>query len=280
MKINAYAKINLTLNVIDKRADKYHNVDMLMQSVSLCDVITVERQYGSIELSGTGELDYGDTNLAFKAAKLFFDKSSLSGGAKIYVEKHIPMCAGMAGGSTDAAAVLKALNELYGNPFGRDELCNISKSLGADVPFCLTGGTMRAEGIGEILTPVAPLPYTRLLVVKPPIAVSTPEAYAGLELALAPHPDTWSAICAIERGDMKSLFSLMGNTFEYSIFKKEPEIAEIKNSLLSLGASASLMSGSGSAVFGIFEDEDRLAKAFDYFKSKYTDVYICHTINE
>ena len=139
MKINAYAKINLTLNVVEKRNDGYHNVDMLMQSVSLCDDIQIEKIFSGIELSGTGNLTYDKTNLAYKAAKLFFDVSGVRGGARIYINKNIPMCAGMAGGSSDAAAVLKGLNTLYGNPISKSVLLKIASRLGADVPFCILG---------------------------------------------------------------------------------------------------------------------------------------------
>jgi 4-diphosphocytidyl-2-C-methyl-D-erythritol kinase len=190
------------------------------------------------------------------------------------------MCAGMAGGSSDAAAVMKALNSLYGNPLSERCLTEVSSVLGADVPFCIRGGTMRAEGIGDILTPVSPMPQKRLLIVKPPISVSTPEAYAGLELSKMPHPDTQAAVDALKKGDMNALYNCMGNSFEYSIFRKAPEIADVKNKILSFGADASLMSGSGSAVFGIFENEKRLHDAFEYFKDKYDDVFISRTINE
>ncbi len=278
MKINAYAKINLMLDITGRRPDGYHNVDMIMQTVSLCDVITLEKTFYAVELSGTGELSYDKSNLAYKAARLFFDASGMRGGARIHVLKRIPMCAGMAGGSADAAAVMCGLNILYGKPFSKKALAKLGARLGADVPYCIYGGTARATGIGDILNPIPPLPQKRILVVKPPIAVSTPEAYAGLNLDSMEHPDTSAAADAIERGDMSELYRLMGNSFEYSIFKKYPEIADIKNKLCALGADASLMSGSGSAVFGIFEDEVLAQAAYCEFKDKYKDVFLAHTI--
>lgn len=278
MKINAYAKINLTLNVVEKRNDGYHNVDMLMQSISLCDDIQIEKIFSGIELSGTGSLPYDKTNLAYKAAKLFFDVSGVRGGVRIYINKNIPMCAGMAGGSSDAAAVLKGLNILYGNPISKSVLLKIASRLGADVPFCILGKTARATGIGDKLTIVAPMPRKCVLVIKPPISVSTPEAYASLDFENMAHPDTEKAAEAIAKFDMKLLYSLMANSFEYSIFKKYPEIASIKSKLTELGADASLMSGSGSAVFGIFEDEQKAKDAFKIFKTDYSEVFLCYTV--
>lgn len=278
MKINAYAKINLTLNVVEKRSDGYHNVDMLMQSVSLCDIIDIEKIFSGIELSGTGSLTYDKTNLAYKAAKLFFDVSGVRGGVRIHINKNIPMCAGMAGGSADAAAVLKGLNTLYGNPIFKSVLLKIASRLGADVPFCILEKTARATGIGDKLTVVAPMPRKCVLVVKPPVSVSTPEAYGSLDFENMAHPDTEKAVDAIAKSDMKLLYSLMANSFEYSIFKKYPKIASIKAKLADLGADASLMSGSGSAVFGIFEDEAKAKEAYEIFKKEYSEVFICHTV--
>ena len=278
MKINAYAKINLTLNVTGKRSDGYHNVDMIMQSVSLCDHINIEKIFSGIYLTGTGSLAYDKTNLAYKAAKLFFDMAGVRGGARIHIQKNIPMCAGMAGGSSDAAAVLKGLNTLYGNPISKSVLLRLGARLGADVPFCISSVTSRAEGIGDIITPIAPMPRKCVLIVKPPISVSTPEAYASLDFENMAHPDAVRAIHAIESGNMPMLYSAMANSFEYSIFKKYPEIASIKAKLTELGADASLMSGSGSAVFGIFEDDAKAQSAHDIFKKDYTDVFICHTV--
>ncbi len=280
MKIKAHAKINLMLDVKSKRPDGYHNVDMIMQTVGICDFITIEKTLSGIELKGTGKLPYDKTNLVYKAAKLFFDATGIRYGVRIYVEKNIPMCAGMAGGSADAAAVLTGLNTLFGKPIPRKRLAKMSKVLGADVPFCIYGGTMRATGIGDVLERLAPMPRKCIVVAKPPVSVSTPEAYAGLDLENMPHPDTESAVNAIEKGDTKTLYSIMGNSFEYSIFKKLPEIAKIKQKLLSMGADASLMSGSGSAVFGIFEDENLAKNAYEDLKKKYKDVFITHTVSE
>lgn len=277
MKICAYAKINLTLDVVGKRHDGYHNVDMIMQTVGLCDTITAERILSGIELSGTGSLSYDKTNLAFKAAKLFFDVTGIRGGVRLHIDKRIPMCAGMAGGSADAAAVLRALNLLYGNKLPAKLMSRISANLGADVPYCLRGGTARAEGIGEIITPIRPLPKKTVVIAKPPVSVSTPAAYASLDFSDMEHPDTAAAAAAIEKGDTDTLYELMGNSFERSIFNLHPEIGSIKDTLLSLGARAALMSGSGSAVFGIFEDDALAKKAFEVLGEKYKETFLTHT---
>ena len=280
MKTIARSKINLMLNVVGKRPDGYHNVDMIMQTLEFGDVVCVEKILSGIEIDGTGSIPYDETNLAYKAAKLFFDVSSVRGGAKIYIEKHIPVCAGMAGGSTDAAAVLRCLNELYGKPLSTKVLTRISAKLGADVPYCVSGGTARAEGIGEILTPIRPLGNVWVVVVKPCISISTPWAYSSLDHSVMPHPDTQKAVELLEEGNRKALYGIMGNSFEMSVFKKYPEIEDIKSKLLELGADGALMSGSGSTVFGLYEDESKAEKAFEYFKTKYKEVFLTQTSNE
>lgn len=277
MKKKAYAKINLVLDVVNKRSDGYHNVNMIMQSIGLYDIIYVEKSLNSIEISGTGNVPYDKTNLAYRAAKLFFDVTGYRTGAKIHIIKNIPVCAGMAGGSSDAAAVMAALNELYGKPLNTRRLMKISSKLGADVPYCIKGGTASAEGIGDIIKPLKSIKKTNVVVIKPPINISTPWAYSSLELDTLYHPDADSAKKAIEDGDMKALYSLMGNSFEKSIFEAYPEIKEIKDTLKDMGADASLMSGSGSAVFGLFENEEKAQKAYEHFKPKYKDCFLTHT---
>ena len=280
MKVKARSKINLMLNVVGKRSDGYHNVDMIMQTLDFGDIVYVDRIFSGIEISGTGNVPYDETNLAYKAAKLFFDVASVRGGAKIHIEKNIPVCAGMAGGSTDAAAVMCALNELYGKPLSAKVLTKISAKLGADVPYCISGGTCRAEGIGEILTSLKPLGKVWAVVVKPCISISTPWAYSSLNHEIMPHPDTAKAVNLLNEGKRKELYAIMGNSFEQSVFQKYPEIQSIKEKLTELGADGALMSGSGSTVFGLFENEPDAKKAYDYFKDKYKEVFLTHTSNE
>ena len=281
MKIKAHSKINLTLNVVGKREDGYHDVDMIMQTLDFGDIVHVEKMLSNIEITGTGNnVPYDENNIAYKAAKLFFDVTGIRGGAKIHIEKNIPVCAGMAGGSTDAAAVLKCLNQLYGKPLALKVLSKISASLGADVPYCILGGTARAQGIGEVLTPLNPFGTVWTVVVKPCISISTPWAYSCLKYNTMAHPDTEDAAKAIEDGNREKLYSLMGNSFEESVFEKYPEISEIKEKLLSLGADGALMSGSGSTVFGLFEDKAKADEGYEYFKTRYKEVILTHTYNE
>lgn len=280
MKTIARSKINLMLNIVGKRPDGYHDVDMIMQTLDFGDVVYVDKSLSGIEIDGTGNIPYDETNLAYKAAKLFFDVSAVRGGAKIYIEKHIPVCAGMAGGSTDAAAVLRCLNELYGKPLSIKVLTRISAKLGADVPYCIAGGTARAQGIGEILTPLKPLGKVWTVVVKPCISISTPWAYSSLDHSVMNHPDTSGAVDLLKEGKREELYKIMGNSFEMSVFKKYPEIEAIKSKLIELGANGALMSGSGSTVFGLYEDKSKAENAFEYFKTKYREVFLTQTSDE
>ncbi len=280
MKVKAHSKINLTLNVVGQRPDGYHDVDMIMQTLELGDVVTVNKTLSGIEVSGTGSIAYDESNLAYKAAKLFFDVTGIRGGASVYIEKNIPVCAGMAGGSTDCAAVLKCLNAIYGKPLSTKSLIAISARLGADVPYCIAGGTARAQGIGEKLTPLKPFGDVAVVVVKPCISISTPWAYRSLDHDNMDHPDTEAAAEAIERGERNAVYGLMGNSFEKSIFRKYPEIESIKQRLIAFGADGALMSGSGSTVFGIFEDEARAKEAYQYYEGKYKEVFLTRTCNE
>ena len=280
MKINAYAKINLMLDVIKKRDDGFHDVKMIMQTLELCDVITAEKAKSDITLSGSDiSLNYDESNLAYKAAKLFFEISKIDAGAKIHIEKNIPICAGMAGGSSDAAAVLLALNELYGYPLTDDALIKESAVLGSDVPYCIMKGTALAEGRGEVLTKISDFYADNILIVKPDIGISTPWAYKNLKLDKINHPDVDKAIIYIEENNNKKLYSVFENVFETVVFGEHPEVKDIKDKMYELNADASLMSGSGPTVFAIFENEFNAKNAYDYFKKKYKDVFLTKTYN-
>lgn len=279
MEITANAKINLILDVTGKRADGYHDVKMIMQTLEFGDTVTIEKARCGIALSGTGALLYDKTNLAYKSAELFFKKSGIVGGADIHIEKRIPICAGLAGGSSDAAAVLILLNELYGEPFTNDELCRAGALLGADIPFCIAKGTMLAEGIGDILTPVKAFPTKSILIVKPPIDISTPWAYKSLDLSTAKHPQVDRALAFMECGDLEALYKIMENIFEEPVFKKYPEVADIKRRMKELGADAALMSGSGPTVFGIFENDKFAEKAYNELKIKYNETFLTKSFN-
>ena len=280
MKIKANAKINLTLDVVRRRSDGYHDVEMIMQTLALCDEIEINKTEKGILLSGSGAgLAYDESNLAYRAAQLFFDKCKIDGGAQIYIEKKIPICAGLAGGSSDAAAVLTGLNELFGMPLTKGELMETGAKLGADVPFCIMKGTALAQGIGEILSPIAPIDDVNVVLVKPDIGVSTPWAYKNLELEKIGHPDTEKAVRCIESGDTGTLWKTCANVFESVVFTHYPIVKEIKESMASCGADLSLMSGSGPTVFGIFENENNAKAAYKFFKEKFKETFLTKNYN-
>ncbi len=244
----AYAKLNLTLGVLYKRADGYHALDSVMQTIDLCDTVTVERAR-DIVVTATGMVLPYDNTLR-RAAEGY---RALTGrGAHIRVVKRIPAEAGLGGGSADAAAALNALQELYGE-VDEKTLIEIAAKVGADVPFCLRGGTQRAEGIGEVLTPVRGMKL-HLLVAKPAEGVSTKKLFSQLRLPRA-MPDTSAALKALSDGDLDALCPLLYNVLEEPAVGLVPEIGRLKAGLLAAGAKAACMSGSGSAVFGVFADK-------------------------
>lgn len=277
----SYAKINLTLDVLAKRGDGYHEVSMIMQSLGLFDLVIVDRTCG--ELSVTTNLKYlpnGEKNIAWKAARLFFDITGISGGANILIHKNIPVAAGLAGGSGNAAAVLCALDKLYGTHMSDGELCKTGASLGADVPYCILGGTQLAEGIGERLTEISPPPKLTVLLVKPPINVSTAEIYAEIDsCATLIHPDTRGMLNAISCGNVGKIAGKLSNVMEQVTAVKYPVICGIKEKMLSDGAVGALMSGSGPTVFGIFDDDVAAKRSADSFYSLYKEVYLTKTYN-
>ncbi len=269
IQIYAYAKINLTLDVVGDLPNGYHEVKMIMQNINLFDKLTLKKIVkNEIILSvGQSPVPAGEDNLIYKACKAFFDATGIDSGVFIELEKRIPVAAGMAGGSADAAATLQGLNELFEANLSTDELCIIGKKLGADIPFCIIGGTVLAEGIGEILTPLTPAPDCHVLIVKPPMGISTKLVYDNL----APsneldHPNTEAMLKAIEDGNVKSMAENLGNVLESVTIKEVPVIQDIKNEMLELGALGSLMSGSGTTVFGIFDSKAKAESAFYKFK--------------
>lgn len=276
--VNSSAKINLTLDVLNKLPNGYHEVKMIMQTVTLSDLVIVDKVPHGLHISTNSRFIPRDSkNIAYKAAMQFFDVAGISGGAKIFIRKNIPVSAGLAGGSGNAAAVLCALNVLYGMPLDEAELLKIALSLGADVPYCMIGGTCLAEGIGEKLTPITPLPPLPVLLVKPPVSISTAEIYKRIDAEPSlTRPDTGSALAAIEKKDYDALFSAMKNVMEPVTAKMCPQIAEITDKMKELGAKAALMSGSGPTVYGIFEDNISAKNACDIFSQKYTQSYFAH----
>ncbi len=269
MKFFANAKVNLGLDVVRKRDDGYHEVSMIMQEISLCDELDIDLNDGGIKLEiVNSNLPSDESNIAYRAARLFFEESGIDGGCDMVLKKGIPVCAGMGGGSTDAAAVLKALNKLTGKPFSIGKLAEMGLSLGADVPFCIVGGTAHAIGIGEILFPAiyALNPYIAL--VKPDIDISTPEAYRAIDTTEFQHPDIHTALDAMKNGNMELFKKSTGNAFEYVCASKYPEINEIKAHFIKNGAEFSMMSGSGPTVFALFDDKNTAEAAIASYKGK------------
>lgn len=277
----SYAKINLTLDVLGKRSDGYHNVEMIMQTVSLFDLIVTDKTDGGISI--TTNLKYlpvNDKNIAYQAVNAFKSYTGIKGGAKIMIHKNIPVAAGLAGGSGNAAAVLCALNLLYNTNLSEAELCSIGAALGADVPYCIRGGTQLASGIGEILTPLADIKQTYILLVKPKINVSTKDIYSEIDSAqYTKHPDTEAMIKAVSEGDIKAVSENLCNVMENVTIKKYPQIGGIKRKLLLNGALGAVMSGSGPTVFGIFDDYLTAKKSADSFAYQYKDVFLVKTYN-
>jgi len=274
------AKINLSLDITGKRQDGYHNLEMIMQSISLADRVTVEKRGSGLAIQCDFPYVPNDSrNIAWKAAEAFLAACGEKGGVRIVLEKKIPVAAGLAGGSTNAAGVLKAMNRLFGKPFGQEQLARIARRIGADVPFCLQGGTALARGIGDELTCLPDFSGVRVVVVKPPFPVSTPWVYKNLNLhALGERPDTPALIAAIKRRDVRALARGMRNVLESVTAKAHSEIGRIMETFLALGALGSRMSGSGSAVFGLFDDDALAEKAFMRFRETYKDVFYTETI--
>lgn len=275
----SYAKINLTLDVLGKRPDGYHDVEMIMQTVSLYDMIIVDRCDEGIEITTNLKfLPINENNIAYKAANEFFNYAKINGGCKIIIHKNIPVAAGLAGGSGNAAAVLCALDKLYNTNLSLDELKEIGVKLGADVPYCITGGTAFATGIGEIIAPLPSLPKCCILMVKPPISVSTASIYNQIDSAEIPNrPDTNAMIEAIADGNIndvaKNLSNVMGTVTE----NMHPIIRGIKNKMIKNGALGAVMSGSGPTVFGIFPDYETAKKSHDSFYYQFREVYLVTT---
>lgn len=267
--LKAYAKINLGLDVVRKREDGYHEVRMIMQTINLYDKLTINRTNNTSIMLNTNlqYLPSDENNLVYKAAALIKNEFSITQGVYINLEKKIPVAAGMAGGSSDAAAALYGMNLLFGLKLSRQELMRLGLRLGADVPYCIMRGTVLSEGIGEILTPLPPFPNCHVLVVKPGISVSTKHVYENLHLdETVKHPDIDGIIRSIGRKDLHGAVRLFGNVLETVTEKEYPVITELKEKILESGAICSLMSGSGPAVFGLFDNTGRAEKAFYQFK--------------
>lgn len=264
-KLKARAKINLGLDVIRKREDGYHDLRMVMQTIGLCDelVLSQVETEGIFVSTNRPELPTDERNLVYRAARLLREEFGLPGGIRIHLEKKIPMAAGLAGGSTDAAAVLKGMNDLYSLGLSEAQLCERGVKLGADIPYCIMGGTALAEGIGERLTRLPEAPQCSVLLTKPWIDVSTAFVYGHLRAdELQDHPDIDGQIAAVWSGDFSGMTEKMGNVLETVTIPAYPVVQEIKEEMLELGAAGAMMSGSGPTVFGLFDDREKAEAAY------------------
>ncbi len=258
LELKALAKINLGLDVTGRRENGYHDVRMIMQSVYLYDNVRLEKTGtdGEIRLkSNLGYLPSDENNIAYKAAKILAEEFDIREGVQITLDKHIPVAAGMAGGSSDAAAVLFGMNRMFGLRLSQQDLMDRGVKLGADVPYCIMRGTVLAEGIGEILTPLPAMPKCTVLIAKPPVSVSTKTVYEALDSQeVTRHPDIDGIIRGLEAGSLEQVAQCMGNVLEDVTIPLYPVIDQIKQEMLAAGAAGAMMSGSGPTVFGLFEN--------------------------
>lgn len=262
----AYAKVNLGLDVLRKRPDGYHDVRMIMQTVDIYDELWLgkRKEQGILLQAEDADVPEDEVNLAYQAARLMREQFSITQGVEIKLKKNIPIAAGMAGGSSDAAAVLQGMNQLFELGLQDEELCRLGVQLGADVPYCIKGKTALSEGIGEILTPVAPPPECVVVIAKPACSVSTKYVYENLKLDEGVvHPDIDGLMEAMAGGDLRGMTAKMGNILESVTVRKYPVIGEIKDFLRGKGAWGALMSGSGPTVFAVFAkgEQERAAAA-------------------
>ena len=260
IKLKARAKINLGLDVVRKREDGYHEVRMIMQMINLYDKITMRRitESGIRVTTNLPYLPVNEDNLVYRAAKLLMDEFQVTEGVEIELQKYIPVAAGMAGGSSDAAAVMVGVNRIFHLGLTKKQLMERGVKIGADVPFCIMRGTALAEGIGEVLTPLPAMPHCSLVIAKPKIHVSTKFVYGNLKASeLKEHPDIDGQVQALREGSLEQLVAKMGNVLETVTVPAYPVIDEIKKTMLKNDAMGAMMSGSGPTVFGIFEREER-----------------------
>lgn len=280
MKIKAYAKVNLALDVVRKREDGYHELEMIMAPINLHDLIYINTIPSGIEIESTNKfLPTNKKNIMYQIVELMKERYNIKKGVKIFIYKHIPTQAGLAGGSADGAAVIKAMNRLFFLNLSLEEMAKIGKEVGADIPFCLYQKTSLVKGIGEEITILKKPFNAKLLLVKPSKGVSTKKAFTSLDLKNAIHQDCTEMANGIEEGDYEKVIANLQNTLEEPSIKMVPSIKEIKDKLIDLGFDGALMSGSGSCVFGITKSDDVLDNGYEYFKDKYRFVRKTEILN-
>lgn len=280
--VKAPAKINLTLDVLYKRPDNYHEVEMIMTTVDLADRIGLESTAdGEIKIISADRFVPNDSkNLAYQAAQLLKDTYGIQEGVSILIEKEIPIAAGLAGGSSDAAATLKGLNELWQLGLTLDELAELGAKIGSDVSFCIYGGTALATGRGEKITELPAPPTCWVVLAKPKVGVSTADVYGGLKLDEMEHPNTAQMIQAIETDNYELLCQSVGNVLESVTFKLHPEVITIKEQMRRFGADAVLMSGSGPTVFGLVDNESRMSRIYNGLRGFCEEVYAVRLLGD
>lgn len=281
LHVKAYAKLNFGLDVTGTLADGYHSILTVMQSISLCDDITL-RLGGGGALKARTNLRYipdGDKNIAVRAAKLFFEETGIPlPGGTLEIKKRIPVCAGMGGGSSDAAAVLRALNEGYRTQLSREKLEKMALRLGSDVPFCIAGGTSLCSGKGEIMTELKGLSGGFVVVCKPPFPISTPELFKAVDsVKIKNRPDMNGMVKAVESGDLPDVACHLYNVFEDVLPPRCAEVKTIKAKLIDLNALGASMTGTGSAVFGLFTGERSARRAWETLRAQYRDCFLTRT---
>lgn len=270
MKVRAYAKINLALDVVRRREDGYHDLEMIMAPIELHDLIYIEEiEEGIIITSNNYKMPTDERNIMYKVAAIIIERYQINKGVKIHIYKHIPTQAGLAGGSADGAAVLKAMNKMFKLNLSLETLASIGKEVGADIPFCVYEKLAVVRGIGEKLEFIDSDFDCYLLLVKPKKGVSTAKSFKALDISNANHPDIMSMKDGIENNDYDKVIQCLGNSLEAPSIDIVPEIEEIKTDMKNWGFDGALMSGSGSCVFGMTKDKEKLDLSYNYFKNKY-----------
>ncbi len=271
MKIRAFAKINLALDVVSERDDGYHELKMIMAPITLHDLITIEvtDKPGIILTTNSSRIPTDERNIMYKVAQAVMEKYKITKGIKMYCMKHIPSQAGLAGGSADGAAVIKAMNRLFKLHMSYEDMVELTKDIGSDIPFCIYNRLAVVSGKGEQFEFIHSSFNTNFLLVKPSRGVSTKRSFNALDMSTALHPDIYKMKAALIHEDYQGVVDTLGNTLEEPSIDFVPEIATIKKEMLELGFDGALMSGSGSCVFGMTNDEEILHKGYEYFKESY-----------
>ena len=282
IEVKAYAKINLLLDIVATRKDGYHDLFMIMQSVGIYDIVTVEKIKGKkiVITCNKNDIPLDEHNIAHKAATAFFKSQNIKDtGIHIDIKKMIPHAEGLAGGSADGAGVIVALNKMYNTDLSDKQLCEIGVKVGADVPFCITGGTLLSQGIGDVLNKVKPLKKCYIVLAKPDIGVNTGYAYKQFDEQGKLHtPDKFGMLCAIQSRDLNDICSKMENVFEQ--FIEVPNRVDMKEIMRNKGAIGTCMSGSGPTVFGIFNDKESAEKSAEELKVYAKDICVCAPVSK